>query len=175
MIATVAEQRAVFTGHDKEASGYLTARNFTCDKDLVYEAMKCRNKTLISNIVHHFTHKYTVDLDEDLIREHLIPAKPKEPDFPRVGYLREMTPEELAVGAYFLFSLSRRELSQRRLFFFCRRAAAQFAIYLNPFRRWEPSFRWSLKDRADGLWEIPQVHRLCVYASGSLMMVSFDC
>ena len=32
-----------------------------------------------------------------------------------------------------------------------------------------------IKKGADGLWEIPQVHRLCVYASGSLMIVSFDC
>ncbi len=94
MIATATEQRVVFAGHEKEASGYLTARNFTCDEDQVYEAMKCRNKTLISNIIHYFTHKYTVDLDESLIQEHLIPAKPKEPDFPRVGYLREMTQEE---------------------------------------------------------------------------------
>ena len=95
MIATAAEQNAVFTGHEKEASGYLTAQNFTCDADQVYEAMKRRNKTLISNIVHYFTHKYSVELDESLIQEHLIPAKPKEPDFPRVGYIREMTPKEL--------------------------------------------------------------------------------
>lgn len=95
MIAASAEQNAVFTGHEKEASGYLTAQNFTCDADQVYEAMKCRNKTLISNIVHYFTHKYSVELDGSLIQEHLIPAKPKEPDFPKVGYIREMTPEEL--------------------------------------------------------------------------------
>ena len=95
MVAAYAEQRAVFAGHEKDAGGYLIARNFTCDEDQVYEAMKCRNKTLIGNIIRYFASKYTVDLDESLIQERLIPAKPTEPDFPRAGYLRDMTPEEL--------------------------------------------------------------------------------
>lgn len=96
MATVVAEQKAIFADNEEEIGGYLASRNaVTCDVDRVYEVMKHRNKRFIDNIVHYFVRKYRVDLDEGIIREHLIPAKPKEPDFPSVGYYRDMTAEEL--------------------------------------------------------------------------------
>ncbi len=94
MATVVAEQKAIFANKDDEIGGYLASRNnTTCNVEGVYEVMKSRNETLIDNIVHYFASKYTVDLDGRVIREHLIPAKPKEPDFP--GYYRSMSDEEI--------------------------------------------------------------------------------
>lgn len=94
MDAIVAEQKAIFAEKEDEISGYLASRNnSTCHVEGIYEVIKSRNETFINNVVHYFAGKYTVDLDGHIIREHLIPAKPKEPDFP--GYYRRLSDAEL--------------------------------------------------------------------------------
>lgn len=94
MATVVAEQKTIFAEEEEEIGGYLASRNnTTCNVEGVYEVMKSRNETLINNIVYYFAGKYKVDLDGHVIQEHLIPAKPKEPDF--VGYYRHTAGEEL--------------------------------------------------------------------------------
>lgn len=96
MDTIVAEQKAIFADKENEIGGYLSSHNHApCNVDGVYEVMKSRNETLISNITFYFSRKYKVDLDSSVIQEHLIPAEPKEPDLPGVAYYRDMTPEEL--------------------------------------------------------------------------------
>lgn len=56
--------------------------------------MEKRNTRFIQQIVNYFKNKYTVELDESAIAEHLIPASPKEPELPWGGY-RKMTDEEI--------------------------------------------------------------------------------
>lgn len=96
IVAADAEQDAIFAGH-KGGRDYLTSRNgFSCDVDRVYTTMKDRNHEFISAIVSYFAEKYKVDLSSRDVAEHLIPAKPQEPDLPHsyFGGYREMTDEE---------------------------------------------------------------------------------
>ena len=85
MDTIVAEQKASFAEKEDEIGGYLASHSHApCHVEGVYEVIKSRNETFINNVVHYFAGKYTVDLDGRVIREHLIPAKPKEPEF--LGY-----------------------------------------------------------------------------------------
>lgn len=91
MDTIVAEQKAIFADKEDEIGGYLASYNHHVEG--VYKVIKSRNETFINNIVHYFAGKYMVDLDGHVIREHLIPAKPKEPD--SSGHYRRLSDEEL--------------------------------------------------------------------------------
>lgn len=98
--AAKTEQRAILGGDDSKYSYlspwgiYISNDVFKCDEESVYEVMKKRNGRFITQIVDYFKSVYTLELDSQIIKEHLIPAPPKEPELPWGGY-RNMTDEEI--------------------------------------------------------------------------------
>ena len=89
------EQRTILAVDDDHFyNPYMSGDGFSCDTDNVYRMMQKRNRNFIFTIVHYFSQKYNVDLDEREIEEHLIPVAPKEPELPWGGY-RDMSDEEI--------------------------------------------------------------------------------
>lgn len=94
MTFAVAEQKAILhMDEDSFYNPYMSGDGFSCDTDSLYQVMKKRNNNFISTIVHYFSRKYNVKLDEREIMEHLIPVAPKEPELPWGGY-RDMSDDE---------------------------------------------------------------------------------
>ncbi len=100
IIAAKTDQQAILGNDGNEYSYlspwgvYISSDGFKCDESAVYEIMKKRSERFITGIVDYFQRKYTLVLDEDKIKENLIPTPPKEPKLPWGGY-RSMTEEEV--------------------------------------------------------------------------------
>lgn len=94
MQAGVSEQCAILSDDDEHFyNPYMSGDGFSCDADRVYKMMEQRNSNFIRTIVHYFSRKYKVELEDREVMERLIPAAPKEPDLPYGGY-RCMSDEE---------------------------------------------------------------------------------
>lgn len=92
--SAIIEQRAILASEEGFHNPYMTGDGFSCNEDVIYKAMMSRNQTFISIIVSYFASNYKVELDKHEIMEHLIPAKPTEPNLPYGGY-RQMTDDEI--------------------------------------------------------------------------------
>lgn len=96
MKSIIEEQKRTFSGHDDDISGYLsTGKSNVCNVEYVHDALMHRNVAFIHNIVRYFARKYNVELDEGIIQNHMIPAKPKEPRIFDIMCRRNLTSEEL--------------------------------------------------------------------------------
>lgn len=97
MQSSYEEQKSILgieDGNNSFYNPYMTSEHFRCDVINVHRAMMERNEHFICRIVSYFSRKYKVELDDQKIKEHLIPAAPKEPSEPY--YVRQhFTDEEL--------------------------------------------------------------------------------
>lgn len=101
IIAAKTEQQKILGSDDDKYTHlspwglYISDNTFKCGEDDVYAVMKRRNERFITKIVDYFQGKYTLNLSESEIKEHLIPTAPKEPRAPWGGY-SQISEEDMA-------------------------------------------------------------------------------